>query len=178
MTAQTVKKVMEQRLIRGTPVIVADSFGKAALRGEHMIVASKGPVKCNGRGRCAGEWCAGLSVFVSKPNTNNEDKEMGWRGGTTKICLTHLKDGDGLLVIAPPALRSVRSRITAPPAVGGETSLAVDGVVTWEALACAVADQDWALLTRIARTLKRENEGLKNRVIEVQNELIGQLQAR
>ena len=176
MTAQTVKKVMEQRLIRGTPVIVADSFGKAALRGENMIVASKGPVKCNGKGRCAGDWCAGLAVFVTEPNTNNEDKEMGWRGGTTKICLTHLKDEDGLLVIAPPALRSVRSRITAPP-VAGETTHTGDGVVTWEALACAVADQDWVLLTRIARSLKRENEGLKNRVIEVQNELIGRLQA-
>lgn len=101
----TQTKVMEQRLVRGTPVVIADSFGQAHLRGQRQVVASKGPVKCNGKGRCAGDWCIGLAVFVTDPETVNDDKDMGWRSGTTKVCLTHLKDEGGNLVLPPPAMR-------------------------------------------------------------------------
>jgi len=172
MSTQTVKKVLEQRLIRGTPVIVADSFGKAAMRSKKVIVASKGPVKCNGKGRCAGDWCPGLAVFVTNPESAKEEKEMGWRGGTTKVCLTHLKDEDGNLVVAPPSLRAARKKTTS---ARGDVQ---EGVVTWEDLANTVADGDFNALTQLARSLKRENESLKTQVIEAQAELIGSLRKR
>lgn len=179
MTAQTVKTVMEQRLIRGTRVVIADSFGKADLRGEEMIVASKGPVKCNGKGRCAGDWCIGLSVFLADPDTLHEDKEMGWRGGTTKVCLTHVKDSEGHLYLAPPALQIAQQALASTPRPEEPpTGATHGGVVTWEDLAQTVADRDWVRLTHLARKLKRENEDLKVRVIEAQARLIESLEAR
>lgn len=179
MTAQTVKTVMEQRLIRGTRVMIADSFGKADLRGKEMIVASKGPVKCNGKGRCAGDWCIGLAVFLADPDSLHEDKEMGWRGGTTKVCLTHVKDNEGHLLLAPPALQIAQQALASTPKPKEPTTSAPhEGVVTWEDLAQTVADRDWNLLTHLARKLKRENEDLKVKVIETQAKLIETLEAR
>jgi len=172
MSTQTVKKVLEQRLTRGARVTVADSFSKATMRGSEQIVASKGPVKCNGKGRCAGDWCAGLAVFVTDPTANNEDKEMGWRGGTTKVCLTHLKDEDGELLVAPPTL--CRERRPSSSA----NSAPHEGVVTWEDLANVVADGDFNALVQLARALKRENEVLKTQVIEAQSDLIGRLRKK
>jgi hypothetical protein len=175
MSASTVKKVMEQRLIRGTPVKIANSFGKADLRGADMIVASKGPVKCNGKNRCAGNWCIGFAVFVTDPGSMNEDKEMGWRGGTTKVCLTHLKDEDGHLVLPPPALQVAQKALASQRRDTPTRPSEHTGVVTWEDLANAVADQDYALVTRLARRLKRENEELKTKLIDLQQRLIEQL---
>lgn len=177
MTAQTVKTVMEQRLVRGSRVVIADSFGKADLRGKEMIVASKGPVKCNGKGRCAGDWCIGMAVFLANPESLNEDKEMGWRGGTTKVCLTHVKDNEGHLLLAPPALQIAQQALASTPRPKA-VSVTYEGVVTWEDLAQVVADRDWNQLTHLARRLKRENEDLKVRVIEAQARLIEALEAR
>jgi hypothetical protein len=180
VTAQTVKEVLGQRLIRGTRVTVADSFGKADLRGAEMIVASKGPVKCNGKGRCAGDWCEGLAVFLADPETLNEDKEMGWRGGTVKVCLTHLKDSDGHLVLAPPALQIAQAALAPRPAAAAPAAPAQElptheGVVTWEDLANADADRDYRLMVFLARKLKRESEELKTKVISLQEKLIATL---
>jgi len=173
----TVKKVMQQRLTRGTPVIVADSFGQAELRRSEMIVASKSTVKCNKGNRCAGVWCAGLAVFVTEPGTVNEDKEMGWRGGTTKICLTHLKDAEGVLILPPPIHAQILPDIrdieeanrTAPR--GDSRSLEV----TWVELAHAVSSGDLNAIAFMARTLKSENENLKSKVIAAQDKLIEHL---
>jgi len=186
VTAQTVKKVMQQRLTRGTPVMIADSFGKAKLRGTKAIIASKGPVKCNKNGRCAGDWCVGLSVFVASPKSLNQDKEMGWRGGTTKVCLTHLKDNQGVLVLAPPVLQGQRRIPEVTPTVEAPAEIAKPAngngsrftVVTWEDLASANQDGDINRLALMARKLKTDNERLKGRVIEAQDKLIEQLSPR
>jgi hypothetical protein len=180
-----VKKVMQQRLTRGTPVRIADSFGQAKLRGAERIIASKGPVKCNKGGRCAGDWCAGLAVFVADPKTMNEDKEMGWRGGTTKVCLTHVKDAQGALVLAPPSLRPhnrlpetlAESTVAERPTNGngnGKHSV----VVTWNDLAVATQNGHINRLAFMARQLKADNERLKGMVIDAQEKLIAELSAR
>lgn len=179
MIAETVKQAMEQQLIRGTRVVVGESFRKPGLRGEEMIVASRGLVKCNGKGRCAGDWCAGLAVFLADPETVNEEKEMGWRGGTKKVCLTHLRTPEGDAVLPPPALQVAAEALekqgqTTPTA----NPYSSTGVVTWEELAQTVADKDWTRLTYLARKLKRENEDLKVKVIAAQEKLIEHLQAR
>jgi hypothetical protein len=185
VTAQTVKKVMQQRLTRGAPVLIADSFGQAALRGAKRIIASKGPVKCNKGGRCAGVWCVGLAVFVADPKTMNEDKEMGWRGGTTKVCITHLKDDHGVLVLPPAALQHqpVR-RLPGIPSRTGDIAPVPNGngnsfsVVTWDDLAKAHQDGDINRLALMARKLKADNEQLKGKVIEAQDRLIRSLTPR
>ena len=177
----SVKEIMRQRLPRGTTVTVTDSFGKAALRGAQMIVASKGPVKCNKGGRCAGKWCVGLAVFVAAPATSKEDKEMGWRGGTTKVCLTHLRDTDNDLVIATPLSRKKAKPGPKPAkpelgavatAITSSSAPVYEGVVTWEQLAHAAADRDFEQVTRLARQLKSENEVLKTQMIELQGKLL------
>jgi len=191
VTAQTVKKVMQQRLTRGTPVIVAESFGQAKLRGVDMIVASKSTVKCNGGTRCAGPWCAALAVFVTSPSSSKEEKEMGWRGGTTKICLTHLKDDGGVLFVPPPIarqrteqkvltetyLRSERFPVSevklpeAPPSNGN----GLTHEVTWADLAEAHRSGDLDKLALLARKLKAKTETLKSKVIAAQDKLIATL---
>lgn len=182
MTVQTAKKVMRQRLTRGTPVVIADSFGQAKLRGAKKIVASKGPVKCNKGGRCAGEWCIGLAVFVADPNTVNTDKKMGWRGNTAKVCLTHLKDNQGVLVLGPsPAPQNRLPDVEPTPGVVEQVQ-PVNGngshfsVVTWDDLAKAHQDGDINRLALMARKLKTDNERLKGKVIEAQDKLIAQLE--
>jgi hypothetical protein len=170
MTAQ-VAELLSQRLIRGNSVVVADSFGKAANRGQTMIVASKTTVKCNGKGRCAGDWCIGLSVFLTKKSSSKKDKEMGWRGGTVKVCLTHLKDEEGRLLLTPPALRAAVAPVTSTDRPAN-ARIEHEGVVTWEDLACASADRDLDLVIFLARKLKSENEKLKSKVIEAQDNLI------
>lgn len=184
MNAQ-VQEVMEQRLIRGTRVVIADSFGKAALRGETMIVASHSTVKCNGKGRCAGNWCAELAVFVADAETINDEKEMGWRKGTTKVCLTHLKDEEGHLVLPPPALQIAQQALASmpkpvrnPKPVVATPRATHEGTVTWEDLAQASADSNLDLVILLARKLKRENEDLKVKVIEAQSKLIESLESR
>ena len=181
MIAQTAKKMMQQRLTRGTPVQIADSFGRAKLRGTKGIIASKGPVKCNKGGRCAGDWCIGLAVFVADPKTMNEEKEMGWRGGTTKVCLTHLKDEQGALILAPPSFGAPsfgRSRIK-PEITPEQASTNGNGsqfsVVSWVELATAHQDGDINRLAFMARKLKTDNERLKGRIIDAQDRLLAQL---
>jgi hypothetical protein len=182
-----VNKVMKQRLTRGTPVIVADSFGQAKLRGKSRIVTSKGPVKCNKGGRCAGDWCVGLAVFVADPKSAKKDKKMGWRANTTKICLTHLKDEGGVLVLPPPLLRQEPEQplrllaehaqrfegleVSDPEDVGSSSV----GEVTWADLAEAHRAGDLNRLALLARQLKSQTEGLKSKVIATQGRLIESL---
>lgn len=170
MVTQT--KLMEQRLVRGTPVVIADSFGHAHLRGTTQIVASKGPVKCNGKGRCAGDWCIGLAVFVGDPGSNNDEKEMGWRSGTTKVCLTHLKDEEGNLVLPPPAMRVVQDALEKPPTVATRPEPVDNSPVSWDELAQVCSERDLGRLTLLARRLKRENDGLRQKLVETQDKLI------
>lgn len=175
MTATTVE-VMQQRLTRGTPVIVADSFGKAKLRGAKQIVASKGTVDCNKGGRCAGDWCVGLAVFVTAPKNLKKDKEMGWRGGTTKICLTHLKNAKGELVLTPDVVNRLQvetAREKAIPAL--PTNGNGPGVVTWDDLARAHRAGDLDLLALLARKLKSDNDTMTRKVIATQEKLIESL---
>ena len=164
MSVSTVKKVLEQRLIRGTKVVVAESFEKGALRGKTLVVASKQVVTCKKGGRCAGNWCVGLAVFATNASNFKKDKKLAWRTGAHKICLTHLTDEDGELFLPPSAISVAQEALVEPQ------------VVTWEDLACASADQDVHALVNIARRLKRENEQLVRKVIEVQNQLIEQFQ--
>ncbi len=188
MSTATVKKVMQQRLTRGTPVIVADSFKEAKLRGSKMVVASKSTVKCNKGERCAGLWCAGLAVFVTTKRASKTDKEMGWRGGTTKVCLTHLKDKDGVLVLPPPMAQQTAPRTDYPSPRFADLEVTVveekssssngDGQpseVTWIALSHAVASGNLEQIAFMARALKSENDLLKSKVILAQDRLLAQL---
>jgi len=201
MPATTVKKVMQQRLIRGTPVIVADSFGHDELRGKKVLVASKTTVKCNKGTRCAGYWCAGLAVFVTKIKPTKKVKktktrgrgkkakakeDMGWRGGTTKICITHLKDKDGVLILPPPLDRQPAPKadypsrldlkvIEAPEALAGTNGDGRSTEVTWIALSHAVQSGDLEQIAFMARALKSENDLLKSKVILAQDRLLAQL---
>jgi len=180
VTAQTVNKVMQQRLTRGTPVVVAESFGQAKLRGKTMIVTSKGPVKCNKGGRCAGDWCVGLAVFVADAKSSRKDKKMGWRSNTKKVCLTHLKDEGGVLVLPPPLIHQTpdlptpaRLRlddVTGTPGNGGSIE-----DVTWADLAEAHRAGDLERLAMLSRMLKSQTEILKTKVIDCQARLIGHL---
>lgn len=163
MTASTVKMVLEQRLIRGTKVIVADSFEKAQVRGKTLVVASKQPVPCKRGGRCAGNWCVGLAVFAAPGKVFKKDKKLAWRTGAHKICLTHLLDEEGELLLPPPAV-SV-----------GQDALSEPQVVTWEDLANAAADQDLHTLICYARTLKKSEELLLRKLVAAQEERIAQL---
>lgn len=185
MPATTVKKVMQQRLTRGTRVIVAESFGQAKLRGAKMVVASRNTVKCNKGTRCAGLWCAGLAVFVTTTKSSKKDKEMGWRGNTTKICLTHLKDKDGTLILPPPIERQSAPKTDYPtsrfadikvieekPAANGDRRI---GTVSWIELAHAVESGNLDQVAFMARSLKAENDGLKSKVIAAQDRLIENL---
>lgn len=99
---------------------------------------------------------------------------MGWRGGTIKVCLTHLKDTEDRLLLTPSALREAVV-ITSRPA---NARIEHEGVVTWEDLACASADRDLDLVIFLARKLKSENETLKSKVIEAQDDLIEGLKTR
>ena len=189
MSTATVKKVMQARLTRGASVVIADSFGTPALRGKKMVVTSKGPVKCNGKGRCAGDWCCGFAIFVSDTKSAKKDKEMGWRGGSKKICLTHVKDKDGVLLVPPPLLNPKPRRETAPARSssrisgfvaetnGGGSSETHTGEVTWGDLAQAVQAGNLKQVAHFARLLKVENESLKSQVIEAQSKLIAHLTA-
>lgn len=171
----TQTKEMEQKLIRGTQVTIADSFGQAHLRGSKQIVASKGPVKCNGKGRCAGDWCIGLAVFLTDPETKNDEKEMGWRSGTTKVCLTHIRDAEDNLVLPPPAMRVASAALESPAGVLPRVETADNSPVSWEELAQVCSERDLARLILLSRRLKRENEGLRQKLIDTQERLLSRL---
>jgi hypothetical protein len=181
VTTATVKKVMQQRLTRGTPVLIADSFGQAKLRGATMIVASKATVKCNKGGRCAGDWCIGAAVFLTTPSTAGEDKQMGWRRNTVKVCLTHLKTDQGALLLPPPDIglpspllsrisnRGASEPLAAPNGNGSTTH------VSWGDLADAHGSGNLDKLALLSRRLKSENEALYRKVVEAQDKLIESL---
>jgi hypothetical protein len=171
----TQTKEMAQRLIRGTQVSIADSFGQAHLRGSKQIVASKGPVKCNGKGRCAGDWCIGLAVFLTDPDSKNDEKDMGWRSGTTKVCLTHVKDEEGNLVLPPPALRVAHAALEPSAGVLPRAETADNSPVSWEELAQVCNERDLGRLVLLSRRLKRENESLRQRLIDTQERLLSRL---
>jgi hypothetical protein len=199
MPATTVKKVMQQRLTRGTPVIVADSFGKRDVRGKKVIVASKATVKCNKGNRCAGYWCAGFAVFVTQPAKKKKTaakgkkgqakEDMGWRGGTTKICITHLKDNDGVLILPPPVARQQRTIPTESRIKGVVEAHAAEAThaaangngngqtteVTWADLSHAHSSGNLEALGYMARALKAETEKLKTKVISAQDKLLAHL---
>jgi hypothetical protein len=183
VSTQTVNKVVSQRLPRGTTVIVADS-APVKLRGKTQVVTSKGPVKCNKGGRCAGEWCVGLAVFVADAKAAKKDKKMGWRANTVKVCLTHLKDEKGVLILAPKlkTRRRSRSERTAPPLPSRvsrlpELDAPTNGntveprEVTWGELAVAHRSGNIDQLAALARSLKAQAETLKSKVIDSQTAL-------
>jgi hypothetical protein len=94
MTTQSVIGSLSEVLVRDAKVVVGDTHKEHA--GETMVVASKGTVPCNGKGKCAGDNCVGLAVFVTDQDyAANPDPTKGWRHNTAKICLTHLQDEDG-----------------------------------------------------------------------------------
>jgi len=189
MTAQ-IRKNMARRLTRGTRVIIADTYAPAKMRGTEMVVASKSTVKCNKNGRCAGDWCSGLAVFLTNPSTktSDEDSAMGWRRNTTKICLTHLKDEAGSLLMPAPISDDNKqafagNRISRdiadapsplPPSRPGNGD-SKPKVVTWEMLAQAHAAGDANRLALLARQLKSENDALTQRTLEAQGRLLDQL---
>jgi len=177
------EEMLAQRLTRGQKVIVAESYGKANLRGKQMIVTSKSTVPCNGGGRCAGKWCVGAAIFATDVKSSKEDKEMGWRGGSAKICLTHLKDSEGVLLVPPPLLAQVTPAILARPSSrlnevvvepsnNGDGGTHHDTEVTWDDLADAHRSGDLNRLALLARTLKTQTEELKSKVISTQTKLI------
>ena len=175
VTAATVKRMMQQRLTRGTQVKIADSFGKANLRGVTMIVASKGTVKCNKGGRCAGDWCQGLAVFLTAPSDSGEDKQMGWRKDTVKVCLTHLKTDQGALLMPPTDLSIPTPSITrcqGPSETEAQVSNGSEPHVTWSDLADAHSSGNLDRLAFLARKLKSENDDLFRRVVETQDKLL------
>ena len=124
-------------------------------------------------------------MFVADPSTMNEEKEKGWRGGTTKVCLTHLKDEHGVLVLAPPTL-TARQPVRRLPglitdsgkleAVSFNGNGTASAVVTWDDLVAAHQDGDINRLATIARQLKSDNERLKGKVIEAQDRLLATLE--
>jgi hypothetical protein len=172
MTTATVNEVMQQRLTRGTPVLIADSFGRAKMRGAKMIVASKSTVKCNQGGRCAGNWCIEAAVFVTEPACVSEDKQMAWRRNTVKICLTHLKTDQGALILPPPVLE-VPSELKGPLSTLAASANGRRGShVTWEELAEAHRSGNLDRLAHLARRLKADTESLVRKVVEAQDRLI------
>lgn len=185
MTAQTLN-ALKQRLTRGTHVSIADSFGQAKLRGKEMVVSSKGTVDCNGGDRCAGDWCSGLAVFTGTPESFKKDKKLAWRKGQVKICLTHLKDENGVLLVSPPLLSTPASIAETPLVRLGEEAVArstapngneVEIIVTWTDLAHAHGRGDIDRLSALARQLKRDNERLVRKTLAVQEQLIQHLTA-
>lgn len=180
-SSSRITDVIRSRLPRGTRVVIADSFGKPEFRGMEVVVASKGPVKCNGGGRCAGDWCVGLAVFVAdEHDANDPDKKMGWRSNAKKVCVTHLRDVDDHLILPPP-FSTEDNRSVFEALVRDEplpTNDSRGDVVTWDALARAHADGDITLLAMLARKLKADNEQLRTKVLEVQEKLIDQMMTR
>jgi len=179
----TVNEVMKQRLTRGTPVVIAESYRSPDLRGKNMVVASKTTVPCKGDERCAGDWCDGNAVFLTTPESFQQDKRLAWRKNTVKICLTHLKDKNGVL-LAPPPLLSQNAHADQPltklaneVAQAGEQRSEEDEdvSVSWNELARAHQAGDINKLAFLARALKRENEKLVRRTLAVQEKLIERL---
>jgi len=187
-TRSATEELLSQRLTRGQKLIVADSYGKPKLRGQQLVVTSKSTVDCNGGGRCAGKWCVGSAIFVTDVKSAKEDKEMGWRGGSVKICLTHLKDNDGVLLVPPPLLNQTAAKtvFTPRPSIGrsrldnvvaeslgnDDGSARHSAEVTWDDLADAQKAGDLNRLALLARTLKVQTEELKSKVISTQTKLI------
>lgn len=173
---------LSHTLIRGARVKIGDSFADDALRGIETTIRSKGLVTCNGRGRCAGDWCIGSAVFVVDPNvdqTVEEGKKAGWRHGAAKVCLTHLLTTEGERVLPPEAAVADIDPVGAPePESQAPTYITPEplpGVVTWSALAEAHAAKDTERLAQMARVLKAENDNLVRRVIEGQDREIARL---
>jgi hypothetical protein len=173
-----ITKIMKGRLPRGTRVVVGNSYDRPELRSREVVVTSKGPVKCNGKGRCAGDWCVGLAVFVAdEKDANDPDKKMGWRSNARKVCVTHLRDDEDRLILPPPFAATEDRSVFEALAKGDSapTSEVQIDVVTWDALARAHANGDINLLAMLARKLKADNEQLRTRVLEVQERLIEQI---
>jgi hypothetical protein len=125
-----------------------------------------------------------LAVFVAEAKSAKKDKKMGWRANTVKVCLTHLKDEQGVLLLTPPLLQQPAALATltgrpsvrlaeevAPPAGNGQ----VTGEVTWADLAAAHQSGNIDALALLARALKAQAEDLKSKVISSQTKLIENL---
>ena len=193
-TVKMLKKNLRQRLVRGVRVVVSETYGDPELRGKEMALASKTVVECKGKGRCAHDNCVGLAAFVTDPDNLSTDKAdkkskpVGWRSGTTKICLTHLKtpEGDDLVpdeddaIVAAPSNGShgptnrVREHLEPEQGYRGTADRAeVD--TSWEALAQAASTTDRGEIVRIARALKRETEQLRQRLMDTQERLLARM---
>ena len=106
---------------------------------------------------------------------------MGWRANTTKICLTHLKDAEGTLILPPPLLTQ-RREVAVPDVdrfkeveVSEPTGNGSDIEVSWSDLAEAHRSGDVNALALLARRLKTRTEELKTRVIDLQERLLEQV---
>lgn len=198
------QKSLKQRLVRGAKVVIGDNYGDPALRGKEMILASKSVVKCNGKGRCAHDNCVGLAAFVTEPGglvvdksgkKGDKSKNIGWRSGTTKICLTRLKtpEGDELVPDEDEAVTTAPSNGTGAshepvnrvrehierreetPSGSFRVPTTGETDTSWEALAQAANSNDHTEIVRIARALKRETEQLRQRLMDTQDRLLARM---
>jgi len=187
-------------IARETRLVIADSYNDEEYRGRTLKVWSKGTVKCNGRGRCGGDHCIGLAVFLTDLS-RKDDGSAGWRSNTIKVCLTHLLTEDGDPLVPPGTPRPAeedetaekpkaekkgktkKAKAPAPEAApeapptdnGGSGGNGV--VVSWEELAEAAQSRDTTRIAQLARLLKAENERLLVQLIQVQQKLIAILGA-
>lgn len=173
---------LKQLLVRGAKVQIGDGYGDPALRSKTMVVASKTTVPCKGSAgvnRCRGPWCVGLAVFLTSPESYNDDKKLAWRRNTVKVCLTHLKDENGALLVPPPLRHShVEEQPLTRLAAEVESAHKTSGAdVTWSDLAAAHQAGDLNRLAIYARLLKQDNENLRQKTLALQEKVIDHLTA-
>ena len=184
-TRASLKKALKTSLRREGKIKVSDTYPREDLRGKTLTIASKGTTVCNGKGRCASDaHCIGLSVFVTDPVVPaakaKKDKKIGWRHGTVKICLTHLKDEDGKglipLDVPLPARqkRTPRSDVSEPFATLPLPTNGGTGIrgVSRERIDEAHALGDVSALATYARLLKSEHEKMALRLVNAQAKLL------
>lgn len=186
-TATMVKKTVSG-LQRHGFVVIGDSYSDESIHGERVEIISKGPVVCNKKGRCADEsQCIGAkgALFVRDPNykPTGDEAPTGWRTGTLKICLTHLRNehGAALLPDAPVVQTVVEKKVPRKKKTSDNADVAITtetlpapahAMVTWEALAHAAQSRNPEQLALLARQLKSENEMLVRSLLEAQRKVI------
>lgn len=187
MITKTLTKDLQARLTRETVINIAKTCQNKRVRGKKTTVQSKKLSTCNGKTCAEGEGvptCNGLAVFVDnlKRRSKTTEEEAGWRAFTTKVCLTHVLDEEGNLLLdtentdlavsgaeagvdEPDPSKNGSGRLTGVALPGPET-LPAHETVTWEMLATAMAEKDLDRLSLYARELKAENEVMARRLID------------
>jgi len=198
MSIKTLTKSLQERLVRGTVVNVANTCQNKRVRGKQTAVVSKKLSTCNGKTCAEGENvpdCNGLGVFVDnlKRRSKATEEESGWRAFTTKVCLTHILDEDGVPLletgkqsdpeVAEPEVAEPEVAPKVEPSNNGSgrlpkaavptpETLPLHETVTWEQLATTLADKDFDALAILARRLKAEGEVQARRLIDAQDKVI------